>query len=68
LATVVVHILPDTEDAMPRYEYFCESCRKEVAVTQSMSEHAQGATCPDCGGRQMRPLVGSFFSKTSRKS
>jgi len=53
---------------MPVYEYFCETCRKEVAITQSMTDHAKGAACPECGGRQMRPLVGTFFSKTSRKS
>jgi putative FmdB family regulatory protein len=53
---------------MPLYEYFCDRCQKEVAVTQSMSEHAKGAACPECGNRDMRPLVGTFFSKTSRKS
>ena len=53
---------------MPLYEYFCDTCQKEVSVTQSMSEHANGAACPECGGRNMRPLVGPFFSKTSRKS
>ena len=53
---------------MPLYEYYCEACRKEVAVTQTISEHANGAACPECGSRAMRPLVGTFFSKTSRKS
>jgi putative FmdB family regulatory protein len=53
---------------MPLYEFFCDRCQKEVAITQSMSEHAQGAVCPTCGSRDMRPLVGTFFSKTSRKS
>lgn len=53
---------------MPLYEYFCDKCKKEVAVTQSMSEHAKGTACPECGSRDMRPLVGTFFSKTSRKS
>ena len=56
------------EEAMPLYEFFCDACQKEVSVTQSMSEHANGAVCPECGGRNMRPLVGPFFSKTSRKS
>jgi putative FmdB family regulatory protein len=56
------------EEAMPLYEFFCDRCQKEVAVTQSMSEHARGAVCPECGSREMRPLVGTFFSKTSRKS
>lgn len=54
---------------MPVYEYFCEGCRKEVAITMTISEHDRGgATCPACGGRDLRQLVGTFFSKTSRKS
>jgi putative FmdB family regulatory protein len=53
---------------MPLYEFFCDTCRKEVALSQTMSEHAKGAACPHCGSRAMRPLVGTFFSKTSRKS
>lgn len=53
---------------MPLYEFYCDRCQKEVTITQSMSEHARGAACPECGNRDMRPLVGTFFSKTSRKS
>jgi putative FmdB family regulatory protein len=53
---------------MPLYEYFCDRCHKEVAVAQTMSEHEKGAPCPHCGGRDMRPLVGTFYSKTSKKS
>jgi putative FmdB family regulatory protein len=53
---------------MPLYEYFCEECRKEVSVRQTVGEHDKGAACPDCGGRTMQPLIGPFFSKTSRKS
>ncbi|MGH3118992.1 MAG: FmdB family zinc ribbon protein [Gaiellales bacterium] len=53
---------------MPLYEFFCEKCQQEVSVTQTISEHAKGAACPRCGSREMRPLVGTFFSKTSRKS
>ena len=53
---------------MPLYEFYCEKCRKEVTLTQTMSEHARGAACPECGSRELRPLVGTFFSKTSRKS
>jgi putative FmdB family regulatory protein len=54
---------------MPQYEYFCDSCNKEVTLAMSMSEHDKGgAACPKCGGRGLRPLVGTFFSKTSRKS
>jgi putative FmdB family regulatory protein len=53
---------------MPLYEFYCDRCQKEVALSQTMSEHARGAACPDCGNRDMRPLVGMFFSRTSKKS
>ena len=54
---------------MPLYEYFCEACQREVTVPMSISEHDKGrAICPLCQGRDLRPLLGSFFSKTSRKS
>ena len=54
---------------MPLYEFYCDKCRKEVSMTLSISEKEKGdAKCPECGGRDMRPLVGTFFSKTSRKS
>jgi len=54
---------------MPLYEYFCDACQRDVTLTQSMSERERGgAACPQCGGRQLRQLVGSFFSRTSRKS
>jgi len=53
---------------MPLYEFFCDQCQQEVALTLSLSEREKGdAKCPKCG-RDLRPLVGSFFSKTSRKS
>jgi putative FmdB family regulatory protein len=54
---------------MPLYEFYCDKCKKEVALTLSLSEKEKGETkCPGCGSRDMRPLVGPFFSKTSRKS
>lgn len=54
---------------MPLYEYYCETCQSEVTVPMTISEHDKGgAACPRCQGRNMRALLGSFFSKTSRKS
>ncbi|MBI2206706.1 MAG: zinc ribbon domain-containing protein [Candidatus Rokubacteria bacterium] len=54
---------------MPLYEYFCDKCRKEVTIPMSISAHDKGdAACPECGTREMKQLVGAFFSKTSRKS
>jgi putative FmdB family regulatory protein len=54
---------------MPLYEFFCDKCQKEVSLTLSMQERQTGhPACPECGNRELRPLVGPFFSKTSRKS
>ena len=54
---------------MPLYEYYCDACKKEVTLTMTISEHDRGeATCPECKGKRLKPLVGTFFAKTSRKS
>jgi putative FmdB family regulatory protein len=54
---------------MPRYDYYCDACQKEVTLTMTMSEHdTVAAACPECQGRPLRPLVGAFFARTSRKS
>ena len=52
---------------MPLYEYYCDNCRREVAVTLSIGQHDTGVpACPQCSAN--RPLVSTFFSQTSRKS
>jgi putative FmdB family regulatory protein len=54
---------------MPVYEYYCENCRRAVAVTLSIGEHNKGVpACPQCNSKDIRPLVSAFFSRTSRKS
>ena len=54
---------------MPRYEFYCEKCRKEVSMTLSIGERERGGyKCPGCGSKELKPLMGTFFSKTSRKS
>jgi putative FmdB family regulatory protein len=54
---------------MPLYEFYCETCGKEVALTLTMSERERGDyRCPGCSGKQLQPLMGTFFSKTSRKA
>jgi putative FmdB family regulatory protein len=54
---------------MPLYEYYCPTCKKEISVTQTIAEHGRGGTtCPTCGSRELEPRLGTFFSKTSRKS
>ncbi len=54
---------------MPRYEFHCEKCEKEVSLTLTLSEREKGDfKCPHCGGTKLQPLMASFFAKTSRKS
>jgi putative FmdB family regulatory protein len=54
---------------MPLYEYFCQKCGKEVTLTMTMREHETAtAACPQCGSKELRPLMSSIFTQTSRKS
>jgi putative FmdB family regulatory protein len=54
---------------MPVYEYHCDNCRREITVTLPIREHDKSVpACPQCGGRDLQPLVSTFFSQTSRKS
>ena len=54
---------------MPQYDFLCEKCNKEVSLTLTFSEREKGDfKCPQCGGKNLQPLMATFFSKTSRKS
>jgi putative FmdB family regulatory protein len=54
---------------MPHYEFHCERCKKDVTLTLSIGERERGDyKCPDCGGKNLQPLMGTFFSQTSRKA
>jgi putative FmdB family regulatory protein len=54
---------------MPHYEFYCERCKKEVDLTLSIGERERGGyKCPGCGGKKLQPLLGTFFSQTSRKA
>ena len=54
---------------MPLYEFYCGKCQKEVSVTMSISEREKGqAACPKCGSHDLRQLMGTFFTQTSKKS
>ena len=53
---------------MPMYEYYCDRCDREVTLPLSISEQQKGRIqCPRCGG-ELRPLLSTFVSQTSRKS
>ena len=54
---------------MAHYEFYCEHCKKEVSLTMSFGQRERGDyKCPDCGGKKLEPLMGTFFSQTSRKA
>ncbi len=54
---------------MPSYEFYCAQCKKEVTMTLTMGERERGEyKCPSCAGKKLQPLMGTFFSKTSRKA
>ncbi|HET7876068.1 MAG TPA: FmdB family zinc ribbon protein [Methylomirabilota bacterium] len=54
---------------MPLYEFYCEKCKKEVSMTLTIGERERGEyKCPACGGKKLQPLLGTFFTQTSRKS
>jgi putative FmdB family regulatory protein len=54
---------------MPVYEYYCDNCRRAITVTLTIGEHDKSTvSCPQCSAKDLRPLVSTFFSQTSRKS
>jgi putative FmdB family regulatory protein len=53
---------------MPTYEFHCDQCRKDVALTLTLRERESGTpACPGCHG-PLRPVLASFYSKTAKKS
>jgi putative FmdB family regulatory protein len=54
---------------MPHYEFYCERCKKEVALTLSIGERERADyKCPGCEGKSLQPLIGTVFTQTSKKS
>lgn len=54
---------------MPDYEYQCAECGKRFILTLSIKEHEnQEVKCPDCKTKNVKPILSSFFAKTSKKS
>jgi putative FmdB family regulatory protein len=54
---------------MPRYEFYCSRCEKEVSVTLTVKERGDGkVACPQCGHQDLTPMVATFYAQTSKKS
>lgn len=45
---------------MPVYEYACLDCKKRISILLSLAERERGVACPQCGSRNLRPLVSRF--------
>jgi putative FmdB family regulatory protein len=55
--------------AMPRYEFFCEDCKKPFETILTLAEYEKGKiTCPKCGGKHVHQEAAAFFAVTSKKS
>jgi putative FmdB family regulatory protein len=51
------------------YDYRCEDCGKESLIVQTLKDHERGeATCPSCGGKNLRRIYSSFTAHTTKKS
>ncbi len=54
---------------MPRYEFFCEDCKKPFETILSLAEYEKGKIkCPKCGGTRVHQEVATCFVVTSKKS
>lgn len=54
---------------MPRYEFFCEKCKKPFELTMTFSERGKGTPkCPRCKGTKVTPQLSAFMCQTSKKS
>ncbi len=54
---------------MPRYEFYCEVCKKQFEMILSLAEYEKGRfKCPKCGGKKVHQEAAAFFAVTSKKS
>jgi putative FmdB family regulatory protein len=54
---------------MPRYEFYCEDCKKPFELILSLTEYEKNKIkCPKCGSEHVHQEVAAFFAVTSKKS
>jgi putative FmdB family regulatory protein len=54
---------------MPRYEFFCETCKKPFELIMTIAEREKAAVkCPTCKGTKVTPQFASFMAQTRKKS
>ncbi len=54
---------------MPRYEFFCEDCKKPFETILTLAEYEKNKIkCPKCGGKHVHQEAAAFFTVTAKKS
>lgn len=54
---------------MPRYEFYCEDCKKPFEAILTLAEYEKGKIkCPKCASERVHQEVAQFFTVTSKKS
>lgn len=54
---------------MPRYEFYCNDCKKDFELILHLTEYDKGDfTCPACGSKNVEQRAAAFFAITSKKS
>jgi len=54
---------------MPRYEFYCEDCKKPFEIILTLEEYEKGKIkCPKCSGKRVHQETAAFFAVTSKKS
>jgi len=54
---------------MPRYEFYCEDCKKTFEIILTLAEYEKGKIkCRKCGGTHVHQQAAAFFAVTPRKS
>jgi putative FmdB family regulatory protein len=61
--------LSSDENAMPRYEFLCEKCKKPFELTMTISEREKAKVkCPKCKNTRVVPQFSGFMTQASKKS
>ena len=54
---------------MPRYEFYCEDCKKPFELILSLAEYEKNKIkCSKCGSEHVHQESAAFFTVTSKKS
>jgi putative FmdB family regulatory protein len=57
------------EVRMPRYEFYCDDCKKPFELILTLAEYEKGKVkCPKCGKERVHQEAATFFAVTSKKS